>query len=66
MQQCQDQLGFQIETPSNKELAKRFANRQKARAGEPRDTSTFTAQRLLKEHALAHKQERTNWEKQHE
>jgi len=29
MQQCQDQLQFQIETPSDQELARRFADRQK-------------------------------------
>lgn len=29
MQQCQDQLQFQIETPDDQELARRFADRQK-------------------------------------
>ena len=29
MQQCQDQLQFQIETPNDQELARRFADRQK-------------------------------------
>ena len=29
MQQCQDHLEFQIETPSDQELARRFADRQR-------------------------------------
>lgn len=29
MQQCQDKLDFQIETPSDQELARRFADRQR-------------------------------------
>lgn len=29
MQQCQDQLEFNIETPDDKELARRFADRQR-------------------------------------
>jgi hypothetical protein len=33
MQQVQDRLEFQIETPSDKEIAKRFAENQKSLDG---------------------------------
>jgi hypothetical protein len=40
MQQVQDRLNFKIETPSNEELAKRFAARQQEISGSYNPTPT--------------------------
>lgn len=44
MQRCQDQLDFNIETPSDTELAKRFAKRQQFLAGRVDELSTYHQQ----------------------
>lgn len=60
MQQCQDQLEFRIETPDDREIARRFANRQKALApyaGPKRQAGHKTRNRKSKQQK---RQERMN------
>ena len=48
MQQCQDRLEFQIETPNDKELARRFADRQREISELNSEMSTYHKQQRAK------------------
>lgn len=57
MQRIYDKTSTCVGVVTDEEQARRFADRLKASAAKPKAISTFTAQRLLKEHAAALEEE---------